>query len=119
LMIEFTKAAVPRRKGLARRFFYALFTDAYFTYTGVLALAPEPPLPPWAPLRLFRGLYPFCLLARSVAPDLLREVTAEEASHLFCSRVSAIEKPAGSEVVKLSVNIELRVGTDGLVGVVL
>src|SRR5215216_6516800 len=25
LMIEFTKAAVPRRKGLARRFFYALF----------------------------------------------------------------------------------------------
>src|SRR5829696_206472 len=40
LMIEFTKAAVPRRKGLARRFFYALFTGAYFTYTGILALAP-------------------------------------------------------------------------------
>src|SRR5829696_4590605 len=25
-----------------RRFFYALFTGAYFTYTGILALAPEP-----------------------------------------------------------------------------
>jgi hypothetical protein len=118
-MIEFTKAAGLRLKRSFRRFFYALFTGAYFTYTGILALAREPPLPPRAPLRLFRGLYPFCLLARSVAPNLLREVTAEQASHLFCSSVSAIEKPAGSEVVKLSVNIELRVGTDGLVGVVL
>ena len=25
-----------------RRFFYALFTGAYFTYTGILALVPEP-----------------------------------------------------------------------------
>src|SRR5215211_481079 len=25
-----------------RRFFYALFTGAYFTYTGILALGPEP-----------------------------------------------------------------------------
>src|SRR5829696_7105120 len=25
-----------------RRFFYALFTGGYFTYTGILALAPEP-----------------------------------------------------------------------------
>src|SRR5215217_4531726 len=33
-----------------RRFFYALFTGAYFTYTGILALAPEP-LPPPCPLR--------------------------------------------------------------------
>src|SRR5215204_4935961 len=34
-----------------RRFFYALFTGAYFTYTGILALAPEP-LPPSCPLRV-------------------------------------------------------------------
>src|SRR5215212_1279282 len=27
----------------ARRFFYALFTGAYFTYTGILALGPEEP----------------------------------------------------------------------------
>src|SRR5215212_8953941 len=27
-------------------FFYALFTGAYFTYSGILALAPELPLPP-------------------------------------------------------------------------
>src|SRR5215207_4442066 len=49
LMIEFTKAAVPRRKGLARRFFYALFTGAYFTYLGIVALAPEPLPPPCPP----------------------------------------------------------------------
>ena len=34
--------------GSLRRFFYALFTGAYFTYLGILALAPELPLPPWA-----------------------------------------------------------------------
>src|SRR5829696_8814712 len=49
LMIEFTKAAVPQRKGLARRFFYALFTGAYFTYLGIVSLAPEPLPPPCAP----------------------------------------------------------------------
>src|SRR5215213_3412540 len=47
LMIEFTKAAGPRRKGFSPAAFSMLFfTGAYFTYTGILALAPEPPSPP-------------------------------------------------------------------------
>src|SRR5919112_4000384 len=41
LMIEFTKAAGSRLRISLRRFFYALFTGAYFTYTGILALALE------------------------------------------------------------------------------
>src|SRR5215217_3958831 len=40
LMIRFIKAADSGQRCL-RRFFYALFTGAYFTYTGILALAPE------------------------------------------------------------------------------
>jgi hypothetical protein len=42
-MIEFTKAAGSGRMEQPRRFFYALFAGAYFTYTSVLTLAPEPP----------------------------------------------------------------------------
>src|SRR5215212_6732160 len=38
LMIRFIKAADSGQRML-RRFFYALFTGAYFTYTGILALA--------------------------------------------------------------------------------
>jgi hypothetical protein len=44
-MIEFTKAAGSRLRISLRRFFYALFTGAYFTYTGILALAPDPQPP--------------------------------------------------------------------------
>ena len=43
MMIEFTKAAGLRLKRFFRRFFYALFTGAYFTYPGKLALAPSYP----------------------------------------------------------------------------
>src|SRR5215207_1713294 len=49
LMIEFTKAAGSSAMEQPRRFFYALFTGTYFTYTGILALAPEQPSP--EPLR--------------------------------------------------------------------
>src|SRR5215213_5477078 len=51
LMIRFIKAADSGQRCL-RRFFYALFTGAYFTYTGILALAPEhgPPPPHWRDL---------------------------------------------------------------------
>src|SRR5215217_63732 len=46
LMIEFTKAAgSSAKRNSPRRFFYALFTGAYFTYTGILALGPKPPQP--------------------------------------------------------------------------
>src|SRR5215218_4366398 len=44
-VIECPKAAGPSvKRNSPRRFFYALFTGAYFTYTGILALAPELPL---------------------------------------------------------------------------
>src|SRR5215212_3497709 len=36
LMIEFTKAAGLRSKRFVPPLFYALFTGAYFTYTGIL-----------------------------------------------------------------------------------
>src|SRR5215218_11146883 len=53
LMIEFIKAAgTSAKRNSPRRFFYALFTGAYFTYTGILALALEPPPPPLPALRL-------------------------------------------------------------------
>src|SRR5919199_3471747 len=86
---------------------------------GDLSL-PNPPLPPGALLSLYGFLCLFIFFeARSVFPNLLCEVATEESSHLIRTRVSAIEKPAGSEIVKLSVNIELQVGRDGLVGVAL
>jgi hypothetical protein len=34
-------------------------------------------------------------------PDLVGEVNAEEASHLFCSGILAVEEPAGGEVIDL------------------
>src|SRR5215204_4222588 len=40
LMIEFTKAAGSRAKGNAPPLFLCTFSVAYFTYTGILALAP-------------------------------------------------------------------------------
>src|SRR5215204_4078461 len=41
-VIECPKAAGPSvKRNSPRRFFYALFTGAYFTYTGILALAPN------------------------------------------------------------------------------
>src|ERR671910_2405962 len=45
LMIEFTKAAGLRSKRFAPPLFLCSFSDAYFTYTGRLALALEPTLP--------------------------------------------------------------------------
>src|SRR5918995_5038438 len=50
LMIKFTKAAGPREKEFAPPLFLCSFSDAYSTYTGVLALAlrelPSPSRPP-------------------------------------------------------------------------
>ena len=44
-MIEFTKAAGSGPMEIAPPLFYALFTSAYSTYTGLLALAPSAPFP--------------------------------------------------------------------------
>src|SRR5215218_7022397 len=40
LMIEFTKAAGSGSREIAPPLFLCSFSDAYFTYTGILALAP-------------------------------------------------------------------------------
>src|SRR5215218_3873415 len=88
-----------------------LLTHTRFT-SFPLAFLPEAQNRPWKyqqdspishapypfPAFGFVGVYyPFCLLACPVASDVVCQVAAEEASHFFCSRVSAIEKPAGSE----------------------
>ena len=52
-------------------------------------------------------------------PYLIGEVSTKEASHRYGSRVLAVEKPARGEVVRLSVELELLVGGEGVVGVVL
>ena len=44
-----------------------------------------------------------------VAPGLPSEVAAEEAPHLFSSRISAVEKSSRGEVVRLLVDFELFV----------
>jgi hypothetical protein len=45
-----------------------------------------------------------------VAPDLISEVAAEESSYLFGSRLLAVEKSTGGEVVEFAVYAELLVG---------
>ena len=47
-------------------------------------------------------------------PDLIGEVAAEEASHLFGSRLPAVKESAGGEVVELTALVELPVGDDEL-----
>jgi hypothetical protein len=54
-----------------------------------------------------------------VVPDLIGEVSTEEASQSSGSRLLAAEKPARGDVVRLSVELELLVGCEGVVGVVL
>jgi hypothetical protein len=54
-----------------------------------------------------------------VVPDLIDEVSTEEAPQSSSCRVLAVEKPARGEVVRLSVELELLVGGEGVVGVVL
>jgi hypothetical protein len=54
----------------------------------------------------------------SVVPDLVAQITAEEASYLVGPGIPAIEEPAGGEVVGLSIYRELRVRRDYLVWVV-
>ena len=49
-----------------------------------------------------------------VVPDLVGEVTAEKTSHLFGSRVLAVEEPARGEIVRLLVELELLVGGKGV-----
>ena len=44
-----------------------------------------------------------------VVPDLIGEVSTEEASHLFSARVPAVEEPTRGEVVELAVHVELPV----------
>jgi hypothetical protein len=50
-------------------------------------------------------------------PDLIGEVATEEATHFSGSRVFAVEKPAGSEIVRLLVELVLLVGGKDLVRV--
>ena len=52
-------------------------------------------------------------------PDLIGEIAAEEASYLFRTNVSTIEKPARCEVVGLPLGDELPVGGQGLLGALL
>ena len=52
-------------------------------------------------------------------PDLVGEVTAEVASQCSGSQVLAVEEPARCEVVRLLVDLELLVGSEGGVWVVL
>ena len=61
-----------------------------------------------------------CSLAvvEPVVPDLICEVAAEEASHLFGSRFPAVEESAGGKVVELAFHLELPVGDDDLVWMV-
>ena len=47
-------------------------------------------------------------------PDLVGEVTAEETSQCFGSRVLAVEEPARGEIVRLLVELELLVGGKGV-----
>jgi len=44
-----------------------------------------------------------------VTPDLIGKVAAEEASYLFGSRIPAVEKSSGGEVVEFAVYAELPV----------
>ena len=55
----------------------------------------------------------------SVVPDLIGEVSTEEAPQCSGSQVLAVEKPTRGEVVRLFVELELLVWGDGNVGVVL
>jgi hypothetical protein len=50
-----------------------------------------------------------------VSPSLSGEVATEEASHLFCSHVPAVEKTSRCEVVCFLVDLELLVRSEGLV----
>jgi hypothetical protein len=52
-------------------------------------------------------------------PTLIIEIPAEEASHLFCSRVLPVKEPPGSEVVGISSHRELLVGGKGPLRIVL
>lgn len=52
-------------------------------------------------------------------PDLIGEVAAEEASHLFGARVLAVEESSGGEVIGVSADLELLVGSEMLFRVVL
>src|SRR5215217_1379203 len=49
-----------------------------------------------------------------VSPSLPREVAAEEASHLFCSWLPAVEKASRGEVVRLLVYYEPLIRSEGL-----
>src|SRR5829696_6646651 len=53
-----------------------------------------------------------------VVPYLIGEISTEEASHRYGYRVLAVEKSARGEVVRLSVELVLLVGGEGVVGVV-
>lgn len=48
----------------------------------------------------------------SVLPYLIRKVSTEEASYLFCPRILAVEKPTRSKVVSLVLYRELLVRSD-------
>ncbi len=53
-----------------------------------------------------------------VAPNLVAEVAAEEASYLFRSGILPIEEATGGEVVGVTRNLELLVRDDRLLRVV-
>ena len=52
-------------------------------------------------------------------PNVVGKVTAEEASYLFRSRILPIEEPTGGEVVGISTDLELLVGSEMLFRIVL
>src|ERR687897_62968 len=54
-----------------------------------------------------------------IVPSLIGEVAAEEAAHLIASRLPAVEESSGGEVVELAVLVELPIGDEDLVRVVL
>jgi hypothetical protein len=54
-----------------------------------------------------------------VVPNVVGKVAAEEASHLFRSRILPIEEPTGGEVVGISPDLELLVGSEMLFWIIL
>ena len=58
-------------------------------------------------------------IVRSIVPNLVGKVTAEETAYFFRTRVFAVEESTRSEVVGLLADLELPVGGEGLLRVVL
>jgi hypothetical protein len=51
-----------------------------------------------------------------MVPDLVGEVATKEAPELFGTRVLAVEEAPGGEIIDVSVDPELLVGSKGLLG---